>query len=223
MRLGIGVTALVALLALGRIAGAYVPQFASWVEGLGWWGPAVFALAYAAATIAFVPGAILTLAAGAIFGVVEGTLIVFVAATLGATGAFVVARYFARAAIERRIEGNVKFAAIDRAVAQRGRRIVLLLRLSPMFPFNLLNYALGLTQVRLWDYVVASIGMLPGTLLYVYAGAVAGEVAALAGGVAPAKGAGYYAFWVVGLTATVAVTAVVTRIARQALQEVTVS
>jgi len=77
--------------------------------------------------------------------------------------------------------------------------------------------------VRFWDYVVASIGMLPGTLLYVYAGAVAGEVAALAGGVAPARGAGYYAFWVVGLAATVAVTAVVTRTARQALQEVTPS
>jgi uncharacterized membrane protein YdjX (TVP38/TMEM64 family) len=223
MRLGIGAAALLALLALGRAAGAHVPQFASWVEGLGWWGPAVFVTAYAAATIAFVPGAILTLAAGAIFGVVEGTLIVFVAATLGATGAFVVARYYARDAIERRIEGNAKFAAIDRAVAQRGRRIVLLLRLSPMFPFNLLNYALGLTQVRLRDYVIASIGMLPGTLLYVYAGAVAGEVAALAGGVAPAKGAGYYAFWVVGLTATIAVTAVVTRTARQALQELTAS
>ena len=93
----------VALVALGRTVGAYVPQFATWVEGLGWWGPTVFVAAYAAATVAFVPGAILTLAAGAIFGVIEGTLIVFVAATLGATGAFVVARYFARAAIERRI------------------------------------------------------------------------------------------------------------------------
>jgi len=220
-RLGIGLAALVGLVLLGRTAGAYVPEFASWVEGLGWWGPAVFIAAYAAATVAFVPGAILTLAAGAIFGVVKGTAIVFVAATLGAMGAFVVARYFARSAIERRIEGNVQFAAIDRAVAEQGRRIVLLLRLSPMFPFNLLNYALGLTRVRFGDYAIASIGMLPGTLLYVYAGAVAGEVAALAGGVAPERGPAYYAFWAVGLAATVAVTAVVTRIARQALQEAT--
>ena len=113
--------------------------------------------------------------------------------------------------------------AQTKTVATKGRRIVLLLRLSPVFPFNLLNYALGLTQVRFWDYVIASFGMLPGTVLYVYAGAVAGEVAALAGGVAPAKGAGYYAFWGVGLVATVAVTAVVTRTARQALQEVTAS
>lgn len=220
-RLGIGLAALVGLVLLGRTAGAYVPEFASWVEGLGWWGPAVFIAAYAAATVAFVPGAILTLAAGAIFGVVKGTAIVFVAATLGAMGAFVVARYFARSAIERRIEGNVQFAAVDRAVAEQGRRIVLLLRLSPMFPFNLLNYALGLTRVRFGDYAIASIGMLPGTLLYVYAGAVAGEVAALAGGVAPERGPAYYAFWAVGLAATVAVTAVVTRIARQALQEAT--
>lgn len=220
-RLGVGIAALVALAVLGRTAGAYVPEFAVWVEGLGWWGPAVFVAAYAAATVAFVPGAILTIAAGAIFGVVEGTIIVFIAATLGAMGAFLVARYFARSAIERRIEGNAKFAAIDRAVAAKGRRIVLLLRLSPMFPFNLLNYALGLTRVSFGDYAIASIGMLPGTLLYVYAGAVLGEVAALAGGVAPEKGAGYYAFWAVGLAATVAVTAVVTRTARRALQEAT--
>jgi uncharacterized membrane protein YdjX (TVP38/TMEM64 family) len=221
VRLGIGVAALAALAVIGRTVGAYVPEFAGWVEGLGWWGPAVFIAAYAAATVAFVPGAILTIAAGAIFGVVEGTLIVFVAATLGAMGAFLVARYFARSAIEKRIEGNPRFAAIDRAVAQQGRRIVLLLRLSPVFPFNLLNYALGLTQVRFSDYAVASIGMLPGTLLYVYAGAVAGEVAAIAGGVAPEKGAGYYAFWAIGLGATIAVTAVITRTARQALQEAT--
>jgi len=219
----VALAAVVALFFVGRTAGAYVPQFAAWVEGLGWWGPAVFVLAYAVATVAFVPGAILTLAAGAIFGVVEGTAIVFVAATLGAAAAFVTARHLARSAVEKRIAGNEKFAAIDRAVARRGRYITFLLRLSPVFPFNLLNYALGLTQVGFWDYVVASIGMLPGTLLYVYAGAVAGEVAAIAGGVAPAKGAGYYTFWVIGLGATILVTAVVTRTARQALQEVTPS
>jgi uncharacterized membrane protein YdjX (TVP38/TMEM64 family) len=220
-RLLAGAAAIAALIALGRTAGGYVPEFAAWVEGLGLWGPAVFGATYAVATVAFVPGALLTLAAGAIFGVFEGTLLVFVAATLGAGLAFLVSRHLARTAIERRLAGNEKFAAIDRAVATEGRKIVLLLRLSPVFPFNLLNYALGLTQVRFWDYLLASIGMLPGTLLYVYTGALAGEVAALAGGAAAPKGAGYYAVLAIGLAATVAVTAVVTRIARRALLEVT--
>jgi uncharacterized membrane protein YdjX (TVP38/TMEM64 family) len=98
---------------------------------------------------------------------------------------------------------------------------VLLLRLSPVFPFNLLNYALGLTQVRFRDYMLASVGMLPGTLLYVYTGALAGEVAALAGGAAAPKGAGYYAVFAIGLAAAIAVAALVTRIARRALSEVT--
>jgi uncharacterized membrane protein YdjX (TVP38/TMEM64 family) len=132
--------------------------------------------------VAFVPASLLTLAAGAIFGIPAGTLYVFVAATVGSCLAFLVSRYLARVAVERRIEGNPKFAAIDRAVGRQGRRIVFLLRLSPVFPFNLLNYALGLTRVRFVDYAVAAVGMLPGTLLYVYLGKVAGDVAALAGG-----------------------------------------
>src|SRR6185295_13509280 len=99
---------------------------------------------------------------------------------------------------------NPKFAAIDRAVGAQGRKIVFLLRLSPVFPFNLLNYLLGLTQVRFGDYIIASVGMLPATVLFVYYGKLAGDVAALAGGAAPAKGAGYYAILVVGLLATIA-------------------
>lgn len=213
--------ALALLFVVGRSAGGYVPQFAAWVEELGIWGPIVFAAAYVIATVAFVPGSLLTLAAGAIFGVALGTLLVFFAATVGAAAAFLIARHLARSAIEHRVADNPKFDAIDRAVAEQGRKIVFLLRLSPVFPFNLLNYALGLTRVGFWDYAIASLGMLPGTLLYVYTGAVAGEVAALAGGVAPERGAGYYAVWVVGLLATVAVTTFVTRTARRALQEAT--
>jgi uncharacterized membrane protein YdjX (TVP38/TMEM64 family) len=213
--------AIAAVIGLGRTAGAYVPEFAGWVEGLGLWGPVVFVAAYAAATVAFIPGSLLTLAAGAIFGVIEGTLLVFIAATLGAGLAFLVSRHLARSAIEQRLAGNAKFDAIDRAVAMEGRKIVLLLRLSPVFPFNLLNYALGLTQVRFWDYVFASVGMLPGTVLYVYYGALAGEVAALAGGATAPKGAGYYSVLAIGLVATIAVTAVVTRAARRALREIT--
>jgi uncharacterized membrane protein YdjX (TVP38/TMEM64 family) len=173
------------------------------------------------ATVAFVPGSLLTLAAGAIFGLGWGTAYVFVAATLGAAAAFLVARHLVRGAVERRLAGDARFAAIDRAIAHEGRRIVFLLRLSPVFPFNLLNYALGLTRVRFADYVVASLGMIPGTILYVYYGKLAGDVAALAGGAKVEKGPAYWAVLALGLVATAAVTALVTRTARRALREAT--
>jgi uncharacterized membrane protein YdjX (TVP38/TMEM64 family) len=214
--------AALALLFLGgRELGAAVPRFAEWVDGLGVWGPAVFMAGYAIATVAFVPGSILTLAAGAIFGLISGTIYVFAAATLGACAAFLVARYLARGLIERRFSDTPRFAAVDRAVGAQGRKIVFLLRLSPVFPFNLLNYGLGLTRVRFADYAIASIGMIPGTLLYVYYGKLAGDVAALAGGAAVDRGAGYYAVLILGLLATVLVTTLVTRTARRALQEAT--
>src|SRR6185503_6399832 len=135
-------------------------------------------------------------------------------ATLGACAAFLVARYLARGAVERRLVDYPRFAAIDRAVAREGRKIVFLLRLSPIFPFSLLNYALGLTRVRFADYAVASLGMLPGTLLYVYYGKVLGDVAQVAAGAelgnqAP-RDAAYWTVLGLGLLATVAVTFVVT-------------
>ena len=216
-----GIVAGGALALLGREAGAYVPQFAQWVDGLGVWGPLVFVIGYAVAAVAFVPGSLLTLAAGAIFGLAKGTVYVFIAAVLGSSAAFLVSRYVARAAIEHRLAGNARFAAIDRAIGAEGFKIVLLLRLSPVFPFNLLNYALGLTRVRFADYVMAAVGMLPGTVLYVYYGKLAGDVAALAGGAASAQGAADYAVGALGLVATVVVTTLITRTARRALKEAT--
>jgi uncharacterized membrane protein YdjX (TVP38/TMEM64 family) len=220
-KLAIGAAVLVVLFLLARRGGGYIPQFATWVNGLGVWGPVVFIAGYAVAVVAFVPASLLTLAAGAIFGISKGVVIVFIAAVLGSTAAFLIARYLARGAIEQRIAGNARFAAIDRAVGAEGRKIVFLLRLSPVFPFTLLNYALGLTRVSFGDYLAAAIGMLPGTLLYVYYGKLAGDVAALAGGAAVEKGTGYYVVLAIGLAATVAVTAVVTRTARNALKSVT--
>ena len=219
-RIVIGIAILVALAAFARQGGAYIPQFAAWVDSLGFWGPVVFILGYAVAVVAFVPASLLTLAAGAIFGITRGVVFVFIAATLGACAAFLISRYLARGAIEHRIAGNARFAAIDRAVGAQGRRIVFLLRLSPVFPFTLLNYALGLTRVSFADYFMASIGMLPATLLYVYYGKLAGEVAALAGGASIEKGSGYYAVLAIGLIATILVTVVVTRTARNALKDV---
>jgi uncharacterized membrane protein YdjX (TVP38/TMEM64 family) len=189
------------------------------VEGLGVWGPVVFILGYAVAAVAFIPGSLLTLAAGAIFGLVKGTIYTLIGATLGAAAAFLVARYLARGAIERRIAGNAKFAAIDKAVGREGFKIVALLRLSPIFPFNLLNYSLGLTKVSFLQYLAASIAMLPGTLLYVYYGKAAGSLAAVAGGAKTEKGTSYWVVLGVGLLATVAVTTFVTRLAGKALRQ----
>jgi uncharacterized membrane protein YdjX (TVP38/TMEM64 family) len=209
------------LLVAGRQFGALLPTFAAWVDGLGVWGPAIFIAGYIGATVAFAPGSLLTLAAGAIFGIVEGTIYVLVGATSGAMAAFLLARYVARGAIERKLARNQRFAAIDRAVGSAGFKIVLLLRLSPLFPFNLLNYALGLTTVRVRDYALASVGMVPGALLYIYYGKLAGDVALLAGGAAVERGVGYYSILILGLLATGVVTGLLTRVARRALREVT--
>ncbi|HXO20309.1 MAG TPA: TVP38/TMEM64 family protein [Thermoanaerobaculia bacterium] len=214
-----GAAAAAGLILLGRQAGQYVPRFAEWVAGLGLWGPLVFIAGYAVATVAFVPGALLTLAAGAIFGLVRGTLYTFVGATIGAAAAFLVARYAARAAIERKTAGNPRFQAIDRAVSKEGFKVVALLRLSPIFPFNLLNYALGLTQVRFLDYFLGSIAMLPGTLLYVYYGKAAGSLAAVAGGATVARGTEGWVSLGIGLLATIAVTTFITRLASRALRQ----
>ena len=138
---------------------------------------------------------------------------------LGAILAFLIARYLARRAIEKRIAGNPRFAAVDEAIAGQGLKITTLLRLSPVFPFALLNYGLGLTRVRLRDYVLACFGMLPATFLYVYYGDALASLAAVAGGVEAAKGPKDWAILGIGLAATIAVTVVVTRIAKRALAE----
>ena len=213
--------ALAGLVLFGRAAGGRIPEFANWVAGLGVWGPLVFIAGYTVAVVAFVPASLLTAAAGAIFGLTEGILYVFVAAFCGSCLAFLVGRYAARSRIEQRIADHPGFAAIDRATGREGRKIVLLLRLSPVFPFNLLNYALGLTSVRFADYAVASVGMLPGTVLYVYLGKLAGDVAAVAAGVPLEDGPARTALLLVGLGATVAVTVYIARVARRALAETT--
>jgi uncharacterized membrane protein YdjX (TVP38/TMEM64 family) len=212
--------AIALLVVAGRMLGGYLPAFAAWVESLGALGPLVFIVGYTLATIALAPGSVLTLAAGAIFGVAEGVLYVFVAAVAGACAAFLVARHLLRDVVMRRVAQDGRFEAIERAVTDRGFALVFLLRLSPLFPFNLLNYALGVTGVRFRDYALASVGMLPGTVLYVYYGRVAGDVAsALAGNRAP--DAASYALLATGLVATLVATTLITRTARRALREIT--
>ncbi|HBQ98125.1 MULTISPECIES: TVP38/TMEM64 family protein [unclassified Roseofilum] len=187
------------------------------IENLGPIGAIAFILLYIVATVAFLPGSILTLGAGVVFGVAFGSVYVFIGATLGATAAFLVGRYLARDWIAKKIEGNTKFSAIDRAVGEEGLKIVLLTRLSPVFPFNLLNYAYGLTQVSLKDYFIGSIGMIPGTIMYVYIGSLAGNLATIGTGDQPSNPTITWTLRIIGFIATVAVTLYVTRIARKAL------
>ncbi len=208
---------LAALLAASRYFHApdRLRQALDWIGGLGVWGPVIFAAIYVLSAVLLVPGSVLALGAGAVFGLVRGTVIVSLASTLGATCAFLVGRYLAREAVARKIAAYPRFVAIERAVAAEGWKIVLLTRLSPVFPYTLLNYAFGLTPVKLGHYVLASwIGMLPGTVMYVYGGTLAQAVAG-----DRTRSAGGWALYSVGLLATVAVTLFVTRLARRALAE----
>ena len=152
----------------------------TWIQELGAVGAIAFIALYAIATVAFFPGSILTLGAGVVFGVVQGALYVWIGATFGATLAFLVGRYLVRGLGDaedcRTIPG---FRAIDAAVGREGLKIVLLTRLSPIFPFNLLNYAFGVTSVSLKDYMLGCVGMIPGTILYVYIGSLGGSLAAI--------------------------------------------
>ena len=188
-----------------------------WIDSLGWWGPIIFALIYIIATVAFMPGSILTLGAGVIFGVIQGSIYVFIGATIGATAAFLVGRYLARNWVSQKIAGNQKFKAIDEAVGREGLKIVLLTRLSPVFPFNLLNYAFGITGVSLRDYFFGSVGMIPGTIMYVYIGSLAGSIATIGATEQPTNPTIEWAIRIIGFIATVAVTVYVTKIAKKAL------
>ncbi|MEA5532925.1 TVP38/TMEM64 family protein [Crocosphaera sp. XPORK-15E] len=188
-----------------------------WIDSLGKIGYLVFILVYVLAAVFLISGAILTLGAGVIFNVVKGSIIVSIASTLGATVAFLIGRYLARGWVNKQLEKYPKFRAIDHAVGQEGWKIVGLTRLSPLFPFVILNYAFGITKVSLRDYILASwIGMMPGTIMYVYLGSLIGNIATLGAG-ERAKTPLEWGLYLVGLIATVLVTVYVTKIAQKAL------
>ena len=190
-----------------------------WVRDLGWLGAVIFIGIYIVATVAFLPGSILTLGAGVIFGVVQGSILVFFGATIGATFAFLVGRYLARGWVSQKIAGNEKFKAIDAAVGKEGLKIVTLLRLSPVFPFNLLNYGMGVTSVSLKDYFLGSVGMIPGTIMYVYLGSLATNLATIGSSEQPTDETIQWVIRIVGFIATVAVTVYVTKVAQKALND----
>jgi len=149
----------------------WIETFQRRIEGLGAWGLVAFGVVYVAATVLLVPGSVLTLAAGLAFGLARGFAIVVVSATIGATLAFLIARYLVHDRVESFVAGRPKFKAVKAAVSEGGWKIVVLFRLSHLLPFNLQNYFYGVTDVSLLAYVLATfVGIMPGTLLYVYIG-----------------------------------------------------
>ena len=198
----------------------WLRSFNSWVVQMGVAGIFVFIIVYAVATVLLAPGSVLTIGAGFVFGLWKGFLAVSVGATLGASLAFLIARFIARDKVEAIARRNEKFRKIDNAIGKQGAKLVFLLRLNPVIPFNLSNYFYGLTGVKFWPYVFASwSGMIPGTFLYVYIGTASKlAVSAAVGGGAVKHGWQYWTLISFGLAATVVVTIWATKIARDALQ-----
>jgi uncharacterized membrane protein YdjX (TVP38/TMEM64 family) len=197
---------------------AWTLALQSWIQSLGWLGPIVFVLLYIIATMLLIPGSALTLAAGAIFGLWVGAATVIVGANAGALCSFLLAKTRLRAKVQEWAAANPKFAALDRAIGQNGLKMVTLTRLSPAFPFTLLNYLLGVTSVKTGAYVLGNLlGMLPATFLYVYLGSLAGDT--LTGAASGGASTFQFVLKIVGLLATIAVVIFVTRTARKAIAE----
>lgn len=215
--LWIGVAAVVVALTVAWLflpASDWAEAFHHWVQGLGIWGPIAFGLVYVVAVVALAPASVLTIAGGLAFGFWAFPL-VLVAATVGASLAFLVSRSLLRDRVRRFVEPRAKLRAIDNAVSEDGWKVVGLLRLSPLLPFNLQNYFFGATRIRFLPYLVATaVGIAPGTLVYVYLGTL-GKVA----GGGEDGGTLKWLFFGIGLAATIAVAVFVSRKAREKLKE----
>jgi len=193
-------------------------EFMGWVHQQGAWGWLWLVLCYALACVTFLPGSVLTLGAGVIYGLWMGTALISAGSLLGSGISFLASRYLFRDWLEARMSKNPKFHRLDAAVEKGGWKIVLLSRLSPIFPFSLLNYGLGLTRIPLWQFLAASwLGTLPLISVYVYGGMVAGNLAAL-GKTGEVRPPGVWALQIVGLAATILLCIWVTRIATRALK-----
>src|ERR1041384_4406314 len=191
------------------------------VGQLGPWGPILFILLYVVAAVTMAPAFLLSVAAGALFGFWRGSLLVFFSATLGAMASYGVARAITGTRFVTWVMKDRRVSVVGRAVANQSQSpwVQFLLRLSPIVPYVLLNYALGFSRVRLRDFLVACVGMIPTIVMYAYYGRIVGDVAKIAAGVAPPRGREYYVLLVVGLVATVAATMVITRAAHRAIEQ----
>ncbi|MDB6131376.1 MAG: ydjZ 1 [Verrucomicrobiales bacterium] len=194
---------------------SWIDQFTHIIKNSGGAGYLYFAIVYILGTILFFPGALLTLAAGVAFGFVQGTAISLISATIGASCSFLLGRFFFRNAIEKRVRSNPRFVDFDESIAKDGPLIILLLRLSPLIPFNFSNYFFGITKIGYWTFAILSfIGMLPGTMLYVYLGHLGSTALKGERNRTPLE----YGFLVLGLIATLGLSWTLARIARRVLQ-----
>jgi uncharacterized membrane protein YdjX (TVP38/TMEM64 family) len=221
---------LLVLVVLALVAAPLMPavqeaieRFRLWVGSLGPWGPVLLAVAYTPACLLLIPGTLLSLGAGALFGVVPAVFAVSIGSTIGAVVAFLVARTLGRHRLEKRLRDRPWFAPLDRAVAENGFKIVLLTRLTPVLPYGPLSYGFGLTRVAFGSYFLATwLGMLPATVVYVYLGSTAKSIGTLIGDLVAGRAVEdlmQVVFLLIGLFAAVTVTVLLTRIARRALRE----
>jgi uncharacterized membrane protein YdjX (TVP38/TMEM64 family) len=194
-------------------------NWVAWINGLGAIAPLLFILTYIVVTVAFLPASVVTLGAGFVFGVVKGSILVFIGAMLGATAAFLIGRFVARDWIANKVAGNRFFSALDNAIAQEGLNLIFLIRLSPAFPFNLLNYALGLTKISLSDYVLGTTGIIPGTIMYVYLGSLISDIATLGTGETPSNPIISWIIKILIFVTVVAISLYIAKIARKALKD----
>lgn len=190
-----------------------------WIQTLGVWAAPVFVFLYALSCVCFVPGFIFAVAAGILFGVVKGALLSLAGGGLGAASAFLIGRHLARAPVQRFLEKNREFNAIESAVCVRGWKIIVLARLSPIFPFLIGNYAFGLTRLSVWEYFFASVaGSIPSAFVAAYAGTLLGNLSFLESpgrGRSPAD----WALLAGGLAATVILSLYLRRVAETALRD----
>jgi uncharacterized membrane protein YdjX (TVP38/TMEM64 family) len=189
------------------------------LQDLGPWGPVLFVLIYIVAAVVLAPAFFLTVAAGAMFGVWRGSIVVFIGASLGASAVYALASPLSDSAFMRRLTRDPRVAAVRSAVNAEAIWLTFLLRLSPLIPYNILNYALVLSGVRYRDFALGFFGMVPAILMYTYYGKIVGDVAALAAGVAAPRGPEYYAMLIVGLIAIIISTTMITRAAKRAIEK----
>lgn len=194
---------------VGQLASPYLPAFSTWVHGLGALAPVAFVAAYIVVTICMLPAFVLTMAGGAVFGVLEGSVLVFIGSTIGALIAFTLGRTILRDRVAEQVRKNETLTVIDRVIGEDGLKLMFLIRLSGMAPFVLTNYALGVTTVRPRDFVLAMLGMIP----------TIGAFAAF--GAAGVKTGAEKPTWLIGIgiVATIVLTVTVTRIAKRAIRE----
>lgn len=195
----------------------WIASVVSQLATLGVWGAVLFVGLYVIASVAMAPAFVLTFAAGAVWGLWRGSILVYIGAVLGASAVYFLAARLVRTRVITWIDREPRLAVVRRAVAEQGVWLMFLLRLSPLVPFVQLNYVLVLSGVRYRDYLVATLGMWPTIVVYVYYGKVVGDVAALAAGVAPPRGTEYYVLLVVGLVATIVASTMITRAAKKAM------